>query len=35
MSMAQDLSILAMIAGASIVVQPATLAARSNAEAGT
>jgi hypothetical protein len=33
MSMTQDLSILATIA--SVVVQPTTLAARSNAETGT
>jgi hypothetical protein len=35
MSMTRDLSILAMIASASVVVQPTTLAVRSNAEAGT
>ena len=35
MSMTRDLSILAMIAGASLVVRPATLALRSNSEAGT
>jgi len=35
MSITQDLSILAMIANAGIVVQSTTPAVRSNAEAGT
>jgi hypothetical protein len=35
MSMTRYLSIFAMIASASIVVQPTTLAVRSNAGAGT
>jgi len=35
MSMTQDLSTLAMIADARIVVRPTTLAVRPNAEAGT